>query len=237
MVAGVLVAGLALAGCSGSDDERAGGKETSSSPSVDVTSAAPSPTPTPSPSPSPYVDDDNVLMAKGDCYAAVADPIEAGQVQEVACDDAAAEGRVVYYSTEDLDGCIVSSYSPYCPDNADDVLGITRGTGMGQEFAGHSDFVAFATASQYACVRYLKGPHPGDPGGGGMQIRVGDCLAAEDETYKEVACEGDDVPAYKVVKETIKGADCPRKNDILLSTNTVLDRAGLDETAYCARAL
>ncbi|WP_217546778.1 hypothetical protein [Streptomyces sp. GbtcB6] len=233
MVAGVVVAGLALAGCSGSDDERAGGKEASSSPSVDVTSADPSPTPTPS----PYVDDDGVLMAKGDCYAAVADPVEAGQVQEVACDDAAAEGKVVYYSTEDLDGRISSSYAPYCPDNADDVLGITRGTGMGQEFAGHSNFVAFAAATQYACVRYLKGPHPGDPGGGGMEIRVGDCLAEEDERYKEVACEGDDVPGYKVVAETAKGEDCPRKNDILLSTDTLLSRVGLDVTAYCARAL
>ncbi|WP_125806130.1 hypothetical protein [Actinoplanes sp. ATCC 53533] len=229
----VLVAGLALAGCSGADSGGADSKEASASPIVDVaSSAAPaSLSPSPSPSPSPYKDNDDVFLAMGDCYGPATFALEPGQVQEMACDDPAALGKVRYRSKTSL-----SLYgSPYCPADADGVLGIAARTGNEADRAGSSDILRYATAPRYVCVRYLKGPHPGDPGGGGMEIRVGDCLSGTG-TYREVACDGGGA-TYKIVKQTLKGQSCPRKNDILVSTDTLLDQAGLSSLAYCARPI
>jgi len=173
----VLVAGLTLAGCSDADSGSTHSKEAPASPIVEVTSPAAPASLSPSPSRLPYKDNDDVFLAMGDCYGSATNPLEPGQVQEMACDDPAAVGK----------------------------------------------------------VRYLKGPHPGDPGGGGMDIRVGDCLSGTG-TYREVACDGNEA-TYKIVKQTIKGQNCPQKNDILVSTDTLLDQVGLSSLAYCARPI
>ena len=173
-----------------------------------------------------------MFLAIGDCYGAATNPLEPGQVQEMACADPVALGKVRYRSKTSL-----SLYgSPYCPADADGVLGIAAKTGNENDNAGSSDILRYATAPRYVCVRYLKGPHPGDPGGGGMDLRVGDCLSGTG-TYREIACDGNTAPTYKIVKQTIKGQNCPQKNDVLLSTDTLLDRTGLSSLAYCARPI
>lgn len=227
----VLVAGLTLAGCSGADSGGADSSQVSTSPVVGVTSSAAPASLSPSPSRLPYKDNDDVFLAKGDCYGPATYALEPGQVQEMACADPTALGKVLYRGKTSLR----PFSSPYCPDGADGVLGIAARTGNEAERAGSSDILRYATAPRYVCVRYLKGPHPGDPGGGGMEIRVGDCLSGTG-TYRETACDSSEA-TYKIVKQTSKGQSCPQKNDILVSTDTLLDKVGLSSLAYCARPI
>ncbi|MCX5561161.1 hypothetical protein [Streptomyces sp. NBC_00038] len=189
-------------------------------------------TPSSSPPQSPYSDSDTVLMAKGDCYGSVPDNAP-GRVEEMACDAPDAIGKVLKRAKEK------TTQDTYidCPDSTDDVLGISD-TG-GPELAGSRDYTQYVNGIGYACVRNLKAPHPGDPGGGGMEIRVGDCLWTEgpDDQYREVPCEGETLPDLKIVGDLDLYGNCPREDDIQLTEDSFLSIAGLEGPTYCARRL
>ncbi|MCP3820821.1 hypothetical protein NLX86_22805 [Streptomyces sp. A3M-1-3] len=220
---------VALTGCSGGDGAGARGSA-QDTPSASL-SAAPSPTPT-----EPYTDDDQVLLAKDDCYGPAGTAGEFAQVVETACDDPEAYGRVLKRSEEEL----TLTSIPDCPDPTDQVMGITYGkekVSVTEEVAGPLHYVTYAVGHGYACVRNLKAPHPGDRGGGGMEIRVGDCLENTATGYKEIACDGDKTPDLKINKDTFDGDDCPNKDDVKLSPNTLVDRLGLSRSMLCAEQL
>jgi len=226
----VLLGTLVLAsGCSDGDDGARGSSETSAASTLATTSAETA-TPSSSPPQSPYSDTDTVLLAKDDCYGSAADDTE-GRVEEMACDDPDAIGKVLKRVKEKMTR---STYID-CPGSTDDVLGVTDASGP--ELAGSRDYARWLGGVGYACVRNLKAPHPGDPGGGGMEIRVGDCLWTSGPTdqYKEVPCEGETLPDLKIVGEPDLYGNCPRKDDIKLAEDSYLDIAGLDGPTYCAR--
>lgn len=155
---GVLVS---AGGCSEGDD---GTRGSSAPPAMSTPAATGTGTATPSSSPpeSPYRDSDNVLMAKGDCYGPATGDTE-GRVEEVACDNTDAIGRVLKRVEEKT-----TAYTYIdCPDSTDDVLGISNATGP--ELAGPRDYLKYVNGVGYACVRNLEAPHPGEPGGGGME--------------------------------------------------------------------
>ncbi|MGW1777765.1 hypothetical protein ACWCQQ_01325 [Streptomyces sp. NPDC002143] len=85
---------------------------------------------------------------------------------EMPCADPDAIGKVLERVEEEMG---MGSYSD-CPDSTDDVLGITGEPGW--EIAGSRDYVKYASGMGYACVRTLKAPHPGEPGGGGLEYCV-----------------------------------------------------------------
>lgn len=216
------------AGCSDGDDEARG---SSTSPTV----SAPATTGTPSSSssrPAYYDNDDNVLMAKGDCYGPPRGD-EQGHAVEMPCDDPDAIGKVLKRVEKKT---TLYTYTD-CSDSTDDVLGISGDPGW--EVAGSRDYAEYAVGEGYACVRNLKAPHPGEPGEGGMEIRVGDCLEASDtgDRYEEVPCEGEVLPDVKVIGQPDLDNNCPRKDDTRLTEESILDVAGLGGGPdYCARA-
>ncbi|QFR02198.1 hypothetical protein F9278_45430 [Streptomyces phaeolivaceus] len=109
---------LSAGGCSDGDD----GTRASSAPPAVSASAATRPgseTPSSSPSESPYSDNDQVLMARGDCYGSSTDD-EPGRALEMACGDPDAIGKVQKRVKEKT----TANTSVDCPDSADDVLGI-----------------------------------------------------------------------------------------------------------------
>ncbi|MGW0944872.1 hypothetical protein ACWD4O_20310 [Streptomyces sp. NPDC002623] len=122
------------------------------------------------------------------------------------------------------------------PNATDDVLGIIGEPGW--EIAGSRDYVKYASGVGYACVRTLKAPHPGEPGGGSMDIDVGECLEASDtgEKYEEVPCEGaETAPDGKIVDTTDAHGKCPRPDDTVVVRNS-LGFSLLDGLGYCLRA-
>lgn len=224
---------MSAAGCSDGDDGASG---SSAPPTVSTATGTGIGTETPSSSPSPpqspYSDNDTVLMAKGDCYEPVTDAAP-GLTAETACDDPDAIGKVIKRAKEK------TTQDTYieCPDATDDVLGISDTSGP--ELAGLREYVPYATGTGYACVRNLKAPHPGDPGGGGMKIRVGDCLWTSGPTdqYRELPCEGDTLPDLKIVGHPDWDDNCPRPDDIQLTQKSFPYITGLGGPTYCARRL
>ncbi|MCX5602274.1 hypothetical protein OG418_45650 [Streptomyces phaeochromogenes] len=216
------------AGCSDGDEEARGS-------SAPPTVSTPATTGTPSSSsskPAYYDNDDNVLMAKGDCYGPPRD-VEQGHAVEMPCDDPDAIGKVLKRVEKKT---TVYTYID-CSDSTDDVLGISGDPGW--EVAGSRDYLKYVAGVGYACVRNLKAPHPGEPGQGGMEIRVGDCLEASDtgDKYEEVPCDGEVLPDVKVIGRPDLDNNCPRKDDTQLTEESILNVSGLGGgPVYCARA-
>ncbi|MFI2432342.1 hypothetical protein [Streptomyces sp. NPDC018693] len=120
---------------------------------------------------------------------------------EVSCASERAAARVVArHPGKPSDG-------PPCPATTDFVLHITEQTSS-------SDEDGDGTVPQgYACMRNLRPPHPGDPGGGGgPRTIVGDCVyGLGDGQVRETACDGsgERPPQYKVVRAVDTRAHCP----------------------------
>lgn len=230
--AAVLLGVLVSAGGCSDGGDGAGGSSAPPAVSTPAATGIETETGAPSSSPpeSPYSDSDTVLMAKGDCYGWVTDNAP-GRAEEMACDDSDAVGKVIKRAKEK------TTQDTYidCPDPTDDVLGISDASGP--ELAGSRDYAQYVTGVGYACVRNLKAPHPGDAGGGGMEIRVGDCLWTEGpvDQYEEVPCEGEKLPDLKIVGDLDLYGNCPRADDIQVSEESFLDIAGLGGPTYCAR--
>jgi hypothetical protein len=84
----------------------------------------------------------------------------------VACEDPKAKAKVVKITREGKRSSfeVNATSAPDCPDGADGVTRVSLKAGDAQYWE--------------ACVRNLKGPHPGDPGAGGAMISKGDCVSS-----------------------------------------------------------
>ncbi|MEU3659748.1 hypothetical protein AB0E77_08275 [Streptomyces sp. NPDC032940] len=142
---------------------------------------------------------------------------------EVPCASGRAAARVVARH----DG--KASSGPPCPATTDFVLHISE-----QRPSADEDGDGVVTQG-YACMRSLRPPHPGDPGGGGgPRTIVGDCVHdAGEGRVRETACdgEGERKPRYKVVEAVTRRAQCPAGTALFV-------RLGDDDRPVgCARPL
>ncbi|MFD4347646.1 hypothetical protein ACFWQ6_22765 [Streptomyces coelicoflavus] len=158
-----------------------------------------------------------VFLAVGECSSS-----GTVGVTEVPCDSERAAARVV--AREDgraRDG-------PPCPDTTDFVLHISEHRPSGDEDGDG------AVPRGYACVRRLRPPHPGDPGGGGgPRTVVGDCVRdIGGGRVREAACDGEGTRGqrFKVVEAVAVRADCPASTALYV-------RLGGTRPVGCARPL
>lgn len=160
-----------------------------------------------------------VFLAVGECssFGAV-DPTE------VPCDSERAAARVVARE----DGR--ASNGPPCPGTTDFVLHISERRPSADEDGDG------AVPRGYACMRTLRPPHPGDPGGGGgPRTIVGDCVREiGDGKVREAACDSEGAgghgPRFKVVEAVVDRADCPASTGLYV-------RLGGARPVGCARPL
>ncbi|MFV0135881.1 hypothetical protein ACLGIH_22145 [Streptomyces sp. HMX87] len=141
---------------------------------------------------------------------------------EVPCSGERAAARVVARH----DGRVRNG--PPCPAATDFVLHISeRRPSFDEDGDG-------AVPGGYACMRNLRPPHPGDPGGGGgPHTIVGDCVRdAGDGEVRETACEGEGQrkPQYQVTEAVDDRARCP-------SSTALYVRLGGERPVGCARPL
>ncbi|TDD75702.1 hypothetical protein E1293_28115 [Actinomadura darangshiensis] len=115
----------------------------------------------------------------------------------VGCDDSGAKAKVLKITdTGEASGFRFSSRSePDCPGGTDGVTNVR----------GKSDDKKYYEA----CVRNLKGPHPGDPGAGGAFLSVGDCVSSGSVGFgKEQPCSKPDWYG-KVIARVDTEKSCP----------------------------
>ncbi|MFF2960695.1 hypothetical protein ACFVT1_17665 [Streptomyces sp. NPDC057963] len=185
----------------------------------DKESTGPTASPTPSVNPSYGAQ----YLAENECAAP-----EGGSkdvYREVPCGDPKAVARVTYR----MEAGKASPFSAtVCSETTDFVIDVpislavlegTRATGEG-----------------YACMRNLKPPHPGDPGGGGgPRIEVGDCVHSDGkagDAISEVACrtkgrkDGATHRITKILEDRFVGGfddPCEGKADAVFSENPLID--------------
>ncbi|MGK5629561.1 hypothetical protein [Streptomyces sp. URMC 123] len=141
---------------------------------------------------------------------------------EAPCAGARAVARVVArYEGRQVAG-------PRCPEHTDFVLHITEHRPAVDEDGDGR------VPQGYACMRNLRPPHPGDPGGGGgPRTVVGDCLyAARHHEVKETACDGsgERAPEFRLTVTVPSRDRCPP------STALYVDVGG-ERPVGCARRL
>lgn len=129
-----------------------------------------------------------------------------GAYETVTCDSSAATGKII----ETIRDPLRLLGAPPCPEETDATYSL-----------GSPSF-------QTACVRNLRPPHPGDPGGGEGVVRIGDCLGsptlslnfrekpcADDGWYGKVVALVGEVTACPAASTLeayeIPGADAPRR--------------------------
>ncbi|CAL9463610.1 hypothetical protein SUDANB140_02694 [Streptomyces sp. enrichment culture] len=141
---------------------------------------------------------------------------------EVPCDSGRAAARVVARE----DGR--ASSGPPCPATTDFVLHISERRPSADEDGDG------AVPRGYACMRKLRPPHPGDPGGGGgPRTIVGDCVRdTGDGKVHETACdaEGEKKPQYEIVRAVTERSACPAATALYVSL-------GGERPVGCARPL
>ncbi|MEU5624497.1 MULTISPECIES: hypothetical protein [Streptomyces] len=161
----------------------------------------------------------------GEVFLAVDECSSSGTVDptEVPCDSERAAARVVARE----DGR--ASHGPPCPGTTDFVLHISERRPSADEDGDG------AVPRGYACMRKLRPPHPGDPGGGGgPRTIVGDCVRETgDGKVRETACDGGGGggPRFKVVEAVADRAHCPA------STGLYVRLGGGERPVGCARPL
>ncbi|MFF0680860.1 hypothetical protein ACIPH4_13320 [Streptomyces tendae] len=163
----------------------------------------------------------------GEVFLAVDECSSSGTVgpTEVPCDSERAAARVVARE----DGR--ASHGPPCPGTTDFVLHISERRPSADEDGDG------AVPRGYACMRKLRPPHPGDPGGGGgPRTIVGDCVRETgDGQVRETACDGGGGggrgPRFKVVEAVADRAHCPA------STGLYVRLGGGERPVGCARPL
>ncbi|MER6611547.1 hypothetical protein ABT282_38310 [Streptomyces sp. NPDC000927] len=193
-------------------------------------------TPTPSPSVNPsygtqYLDDEECAAPEGK---------ESGTYREVPCDAPEATAQVTLRLES---GGAFPFSETVCARNTDFVIDVpvslatlehTRPTGEG-----------------YACMRNLKPPHPGDPGGGGgPRIEIGDCVHSdpkEGNAVTEAACRtkgrkgGATHKIVEILKDQILGGfsdPCDYKADAVFTENPLIDSDKLkNERVLCGKKL
>ncbi|CAM5622647.1 Lipoprotein OS=Streptomyces tendae OX=1932 GN=GUR47_08655 PE=4 SV=1 [Streptomyces tendae] len=158
-----------------------------------------------------------VFLAVGECssFGAVAPT-------EVPCASERAAARVVARE----DGR--ASNGPPCPATTDFVLHISERRPSADEDGDG------AVPRGYACMRKLRPPHPGDPGGGGgPRTIVGDCVRETGAgRVREAVCDGEGGRGvrFKVVDAVADRADCPASTGLYV-------RLGGARPVGCARPL
>ncbi|MDK1476127.1 hypothetical protein QNO07_22360 [Streptomyces sp. 549] len=157
------------------------------------------------------------FLAEGACST------RQGTVEEVACDSERAVARVTARHRTP------AGSGPRCPARTDFVLHVTERTPAADEDGDGS------VSPGYACMRKLRPPHPGDPGGGGGPRTItGDCLRSTGRgQVKETACEpvdGGVKPQFLVTRIVTDRSACP--------AGTVLHvMVGGNAPVGCARSL
>ncbi|MFE7352385.1 hypothetical protein ACFU8Q_04060 [Streptomyces sp. NPDC057543] len=198
-----------ITGCGKATGYRASDKE----------SGSPTASPTPSVNPSYGTE----FLAIDECAAP--EPGRTGAYREVPCGDpeavARVTGRMSTGNAEPLSGTT-------CPDHTDFAIDASIGLGApeGAQVAGDG----------YACMRNLKPPHPGDPGGGGgPRIELGDCVHSDGkngDVITEAACRtkgkknGATHKIIKIVEDGFAfGFDdpCDYKADAMFTENPIFD--------------
>ncbi|WP_335937113.1 hypothetical protein [Streptomyces sp. PTD5-9] len=217
---------LLLAGC---------GKATGSHDATGGESGSPAPTASPSPSVNPsygalYLDDD-------ECAAPA--PGKKGAYLEVPCDDARATAQV----TLRLESGSADPFSEtVCAPHTDFVINVPVSLALLEDQA---------TGAGYACMRNLRPPHPGDPGGGGgPRIEVGDCVHSDGkngDAVEEVACRtkgrknGATHKIFEILKDQVIGGftdPCGNKADAVFTENPLFDSDPIkNDRVLCAKKL
>ncbi|MEU8732051.1 hypothetical protein AB0C68_22055 [Streptomyces tendae] len=160
----------------------------------------------------------------GEVFLAVDECSSFGTVAptEVPCDSERAAARVVARE----DGR--ARNGPPCPATTDFVLHISERRPAADEDGDG------AVPRGYACMRKLRPPHPGDPGGGGgPRTIVGDCVREIGAgRVREAVCDGGagQAPRFKVVEAVADRADCPASTGLYV-------RLGGERPVGCARPL
>ncbi|MFI6062131.1 hypothetical protein [Streptomyces sp. NPDC051286] len=178
---------LLLTGCGKAKDYAEPGPDTS-----------PSSGPSPSATPSYGVE----YLALHECAAPESG--RKGIYREVACGDSQAVAKV---AGRFHDGHADPFEATSCPEKSDFAIDVSAGLAAleGTPPSGEG----------YACMRNLRPPHPGDPGGGGGPgIQVGDCVHTDpkaDNAVHEVACteKGKDRATHRVRKILLDIAAVP----------------------------
>ncbi|MEE1807608.1 hypothetical protein [Streptomyces sp. BE133] len=175
--------------------------------------------PTPSVNPSYGVQ----FLAEGECAAA--EPGQKDIYREVPCDDPKAVAKVI-------DRADIGFPDPFeataCSDNADFAVNAPVSIAILEDKP--------VSGEGYACMRNLKAPHPGDPGGGGgPRIEVGDCVhstAKDGSSVSEVACrtkgkkDGATHKVTKILEDAVVGGfddPCDGEADAMFTENSLID--------------
>jgi hypothetical protein len=126
---------------------------------------------------------------------------QAKEYQPVACSDPRAIARITALGAHIPQGKPIQDSG--CPDDTDMAVR-TRTTGLGA-----------TSDSQVYCLRMVKDPHPGDPGGGGGGLVVDDCVyVASSNGARILNDQVEEVPCKegffaKVAAKTRDKAACP----------------------------
>ncbi|GAA3483861.1 hypothetical protein [Streptomyces yanii] len=163
------------------------------------------------------------FLAINECAAP--EPGRTDVYREVPCDDPEAVARVTNRMNtghaEPLSGTSCLDYTDFAID-VPVSLAVLEGTQ--------------ATGEGYACMRNLKPPHPGEPGGGGgPRIEVGDCVSGgskDGDVITEAACRTKgkkDGATHKII-EIVEGGfvggfndPCDYKADAVFTENPIFD--------------
>ena len=223
--AAVTVSLVLLAGC---------GRATGSHDAAGGTSDSPTAAPSPSVNPSYgtlYLDDNE---------CAAPDPGQKEAYLEVPCDDPRATAQV----TLRLESGSATPFSDtVCAPNTDFVIDVPVSLALLED---HDPYGA-----GYACMRNLKPPHPGDPGGGGgPRIEVGDCVHSDGKqggAIEEVACRtkgkkgGATHKVFKILKDQALGGfddPCDDKADAVFTENPLFSpNRAKNDRVLCAKKL
>ncbi|MEU8797161.1 hypothetical protein [Spirillospora sp. NPDC048819] len=119
--------------------------------------------------------------------------------RRVPCGDSEAKAKVLKITGEGEASAFGfgTRAEPDCPAGTDGITNVTLKTGDKHYFE--------------ACVRNVKGPHPGDPGAGGALLSAGDCVSGGSVGFgKETPCSGSTWYG-KVIARVDAERSCPAK--------------------------
>ncbi|MFB6878261.1 hypothetical protein [Streptomyces sp. NPDC056323] len=176
-----------------------------------------------SPTPSVNPSYGEQFLAEGECAAA--EPGQKVVYREVPCDGPDAVAKVIYRVDTGLPDPFEATL---CSDNSDFAVNVQVSIAVLEDKP--------VSGEGYACMRNLKAPHPGDPGGGGgPRIEVGDCVhsaAKNGSPVSEVACrtkgkkDGATHKVTKIIEDAVVGGfddPCDGEADAMFTENSLID--------------
>ncbi|MFE7109104.1 hypothetical protein ACFU98_39420 [Streptomyces sp. NPDC057575] len=210
---------------------KAGGGHPSNSTQASATADA-----SPTPSVNPMYGEK--FLAEGECAAA--EPGQKDVYREVPCDGPDAVAKVIYRVDA---GFPVPFGATLCSENSDFAVNVPVSIATLEDKP--------VSGEGYACMRNLKAPHPGDPGGGGgPRIEVGDCVhsaAKAGSSVYEAACrtkgkkDGATHKVTEIIEDAVVGGfsdPCDGKADASFTENSLIDDDPLhNDRLLCADKL